>query len=68
MKIRKGIYEHFKGKHYEVIGCGHPTETDEQFVIYKELGEKIFGFVQSKCLNEFLSEHGKMRFTFIERT
>ena len=32
-----GIYQHYKGWLYEVIGCGKSTETLEDFVVYKAL-------------------------------
>jgi hypothetical protein len=32
-----GIYTHYKGKRYEVVGIGTHTETGEKLVIYKAL-------------------------------
>ena len=37
IEIRKGLYEHFQGKRYEVIGVGRHSETLEPMVIYKAL-------------------------------
>ncbi len=37
MKVKKGIYEHYKGKRYEVIGVAKNSETLEEFVVYKAL-------------------------------
>ncbi len=46
--IKKGIYEHYKGKKYEVIDICLHTETLEKLVLYKALYdckdlEKEFG-------------------------
>ena len=36
-KIPSGIYRHYKGKFYEVIGIAHHSETLEELVVYKAL-------------------------------
>lgn len=35
--IEPGIYEHYKGNRYRVLGTGEHTETGETFVIYMPL-------------------------------
>ena len=35
--VRPGIYEHFKGKRYEVVGTARHSETLEAMVLYKAL-------------------------------
>jgi len=32
-----GIYQHFKGARYEVIGTGRHSETEEPLVFYRKL-------------------------------
>lgn len=36
-RIELGVYEHYKGNRYEVLGMGCHTETQEWFVVYKPL-------------------------------
>lgn len=37
--IKPGLYEHFKGKRYEVVGLARHSETLEPLVVYKALYE-----------------------------
>lgn len=40
MKIKKiplGVYEHYKGKHYKVIGVAKHSETLKEFIVYQAL-------------------------------
>jgi|TARA_B100001971_G_C18254072_1_gene580556 hypothetical protein len=34
-----GIYRHFKGGRYEVFDTARHTETDEEFVVYRNLDD-----------------------------
>lgn len=39
-EIKLGLYEHFKGGKYEVIGFAQHSETLEKMVLYKHFGEE----------------------------
>ncbi len=38
-KIKIGIYQHFKGNKYKVLGVAKHSETLEGFVVYQSLSE-----------------------------
>ena len=37
MTIQSGVYQHFKGRFYLVIGTATHSETEEQMVVYQPL-------------------------------
>ncbi|MDX9874255.1 MAG: DUF1653 domain-containing protein [Spongiibacteraceae bacterium] len=37
MTIAPGIYRHYKGPHYQVIGVARHSETEESLVVYRPL-------------------------------
>ena len=49
-----GIYKHFKGDHYIVIGIAKNCETTEDYIVYRELYENGNLWIRSK--DSFLSE------------
>jgi hypothetical protein len=36
-KLEPGIYEHYKGNRYKVVGVGIDTETEQPVVIYQPI-------------------------------
>jgi hypothetical protein len=70
--MKTGIYRHYKGKSYEVIGVARHSETLEEMVVYKALYESEFGknslWVRPKAmfLEKIIHEGKEMdRFEFI---
>ena len=41
--MKKGLYRHYKGNTYEVMGTALHSETEETMIIYKALYESEFG-------------------------
>ena len=35
--VLPGIYRHYKGQHYEVVGVATHSETEEECVVYRAL-------------------------------
>jgi hypothetical protein len=68
--IKPGIYKHFKGKNYKVIGTALHSETKEPLVVYKQLyGDTEQLWVRPLTMfQETIERDGKVmkRFEFIE--
>lgn len=64
-KIKKGIYRHFKGKEYEVLGEAMHTETNEMLVVYRALYGDYGLFVRP--LEMFLSEVDKNKYPDVKQ-
>jgi len=44
-EIQRGIYQHYKGNSYEVLGVARHSETLEEMVVYRALyNSSEFGF------------------------
>lgn len=64
--IRKGIYQHFKGKLYRVLGEGLHTEDMTRFVVYEPLYDSDYElFVRPKGMFLETLPNGVPRFKFI---
>ena len=67
--VKKGIYRHFKGNLYEVIGMAKHSETLEEMVVYRALyGEGGLWVRPASMWNEMVEHKGQIvrRFSFIE--
>jgi hypothetical protein len=67
--IRYGIYEHFKGKPYELIGVARHSETLEEHVVYKALyGDGSLWVRPKKMFFQKVNVNGKEapRFRYIK--
>ena len=69
-KIKLGIYEHFKGGRYRVLGVAKHSETLDDLVVYEALYENKTSKLWVRPLSDFLGEKeidGKKvkRFIFI---
>ncbi|MFA7244734.1 MAG: DUF1653 domain-containing protein [Candidatus Magasanikbacteria bacterium] len=70
-EIKKGIYRHYKGHEYEVMGIAKYESTLEDLVLYKPLYEQNFCDYWVRPISNFLEEvewEGKKmpRFEFIK--
>ena len=57
MDIQPGIYRHFKGNRYEVIGLANHSETMEPMVVYRALYGEFGLWVRPAAMwNEFVDK------------
>ncbi len=69
--IRKGIYRHFKGKDYEVLGVFSHSETREKFVAYRGCFGKRENWIRPLSMFAGQAVNGDesvQRFTFIRES
>lgn len=69
MDIKPGIYRHFKGNLYRVIGIANHSETLEPMVVYQALyGAKELWVRPASMWNETIDKNGYRgpRFQYIE--
>lgn len=55
-KIKKGIYQHYKGKRYRVLDVAKHSETLEDLVVYEALYENELSQIWVRPLSMFLEE------------
>ena len=69
--IRLGLYQHYKGNYYQVIGLARQTETLESLVVYKALfGDYSLWARPAAMFNSTVLLEGKIvpRFNFLHET
>ena len=67
-EIKPGIYRHFKGNKYRLIGIANHSETLEKYVVYQALyGEGEMWIRPAAMWNEEIERDGKRfkRFEYI---
>jgi hypothetical protein len=55
-QVPVGVYEHYKGRHYLVLGVARDDSTDEQMVVYVRLYEREGPPMSVRRLEQFFEE------------
>lgn len=63
--IKLGLYKHFKGTIYEVIGIATHSETQEQLVIYRPISDK--NKLWARPLEMFISKVDKNKYPNVKQ-
>ena len=69
MKLKAGIYKHFKGNLYEVLDVARHSETEEEFVVYKPLDSDSGTWIRPLSMfDEIIERDGQKikRFAFLK--
>ncbi|KMQ82127.1 box-like protein [Lasius niger] len=62
MTFPTGLYRHYKGQHYRVLGCARHSETEELLVIYQALyGDAGVWVRPASMFSETVQVAGQMR-------
>ena len=68
--VPPGVYRHYKGQHYEVLGVARHSETEEEFVVYRALyGERGLWIRPMAMFTEKVNKDGILvpRFSRVEQ-
>lgn len=71
MEIQTGVYQHFKGKYYLVLGTATHSETNEILVVYQPLYGEQRWFVRPAAMfteTVELEEEPVRRFRWVGET
>ena len=58
-----GIYKHFKGNMYKVIGFAKHSETMEDMIVYESLRNNTLWVRPKTMWSEVVDDKGTLRFT-----
>lgn len=61
---KEGIYRHYKGNLYEVIGVAQHSESEEFLVVYRALYGEYGLWVRPLEMFDGLSDDGQKRFVY----
>ena len=66
--IQLGVYQHYKGNRYQVLGLSRHSETLEELVVYQALYGDYGLWVRPLSLFTGVLEDGTPRFKFLSPT
>jgi hypothetical protein len=65
MSIKLGVYQHYNGRHYQVIGIARHSETLEEMIVYQALYDNYGLWVRPRTMfEELITLGGKTRKRF----
>lgn len=62
--LKEGIYRHYKGNEYEVIGIAKHSETEELLVVYRALYGEYGLWVRPLSMFDGALDDGTKRFIY----
>ena len=68
-EIKSGVYRHYKGSEYMVLGTAQHSETGEELVVYQSLADDKLWVRPKDIFLQFVHVNGKKvpRFKYISK-
>jgi hypothetical protein len=63
--LKEGLYRHYKGTYYDVIGVAKHSETLEEVVVYRPLYGERGLWVRPLEMFDGFTENGVKRFVYV---